>query len=295
LANRTKMIYPVDLQNHSVFSDGSFTPQEIIDLAIKRGVKVIAITDHDTVDGISLSLQYAQDKPIIIVPGIEFSCEETAKGYPEVHVLGYFIDHTNPEIISLTDKIKEKRHLQKRLMIEKLRQLGFDISLEEILTTVNSSFGRPHIAKYLIKKYPNRFKDIQDVFDQYIGIGKIAYVPRQDKVYIKEAIQAINKSGGFASLAHPLIYQNSDAEELVKMFVEMGGKALEINYPYHSNTKNTTLEESNEKNKIARELAKKYGLLETGGSDFHGGIRPTQIGDGGISEAQFNKLKKIIP
>lgn len=288
------MGYKIDLQIHTSFSDGSLYPKEIVDLAIKEKIKVFAVTDHDTVEGIEEALNYAQDKPVEVIPGIEFSCEETKKGYPEVHILGLFIDYNNKELVSLTQQIKEKRNEQKKEMIEKLRSFGYDISYEEIIQTVGSSFGRPHIAKLLLKKYPNRFKKVQDVFDQYLGLNKPAYVPRRDKIYVWDAVKIIKGAGGIAVLAHPLAYKEEEVKPLVELFVSAGGQALETSYPYYLNLKDVTKEESDRKNLFAQQLAQEKGLLETGGSDFHGGIRPTQIGDGGINEEMFSKLKEAV-
>ncbi len=157
-------------------------------------------------------------------------------------------------------------------MVVKFQNLGFDIAFEEVEKTVKGNMGRPHIAKILLKKYPQEFSSIKDIFDRYLGNGKPAYVERADKTRVKEAIELIKKAGGIPILAHPGIYQKEDALELIKYFSEIGGAGVETYYPYDLINRMTE-EEFEELTKSFRKFTKEHGLLESGGSDFHGETR----------------------
>ncbi|MBS3117027.1 PHP domain-containing protein [Candidatus Woesearchaeota archaeon] len=281
-----------DLHSHTTTSDGTLTPKELIDLALQRRLSALAITDHDTVDALPFAIDYTKNKPLLIVQGIEFSCEELPRGFEEVHILGLFIDHRNEVLRKRLVHLLEKRKEREQKMIEKLQSFGFDITFEEVAARVGVAFGRPHIAKILVEKYPQQFKTVQDVFENYIGSGKPAYIPRLDKIKVKEAISLIHTTGGIASLAHPCLYKDEDVVELVSYFVACGGDALETFYPYYVNAKGVSLEESQHKNALVQKLAQEKSLLQTGGSDFHGIIRPIMLGDCGISMEMFERLKE---
>ena len=176
----------IDLHNHTTTSDGTLSPQQLIDFALQRGLKIIAITDHDTIDCLDWSLEYSKNKPIEIVPGIEFSCEEIARGFDEVHILGLFIDPKNERLIERTKIIRKKRVERAREIIKKLQLLDYSINFEEVEQGVGASLGRPHIAKVLVEKYPEKFTNVSDIFSTLLGTGKPAFVPRGDKIKIEE-------------------------------------------------------------------------------------------------------------
>ncbi len=284
----------VDLHNHTTVSDGTLSPKELIDLAVARGVKIMAVTDHDTVGGYPFLQQYGKEKGVVVIPGIEFSCDETKLGFDEVHILGLMIDPTSQTLIDRTKELQKKRVERSRRSIEKIRELGYDITYKEVEKKVGDSFGRPHIAQVLMEKYPQKFSKVQDVFDALVGTGKPAYIPRLDKITVKEAIQVIKAAGGFASLAHPCLYHDEDVKELVKYFAESDGQAIEAEYPYHTNVKGVTKEVSEHKRALARELAKQHNLFITGGSDFHGSIRPVTTGDCGITKEKFEEIRRSV-
>lgn len=284
----------VDLHNHTTVSDGTLSPKELVDLAAQRGVKIMAVTDHDTVGGYPFLQEYGKEKGITVIPGIEFSCDETKRGFDEVHILGLFINPHSKELIVRTKELQEKRVERSRKIIEKIQALEYKISYEEVEKKVGDSFGRPHIAQILMEKYPEKFSKVQEVFDALIGTGKPSYIPRLDKITVKEAVEVIKAAGGIASLAHPCLYNDEDVKELVQYFAESGGEAIEAEYPYHTNTKGVTKEVSEHKRALARTLAVQYKLFITGGSDFHGSIRPVTTGDCGISMEQFEKLRKVV-
>lgn len=264
----------INLHLHTNASDGELSPEQLVNLAINKGLKVIAITDHDTVEGVNIASEYIKRKNLNIelVPGIEFNCDEKKLGFADVHVIGLFIDSKSRKLLSLTNRIKQDRIKQNEEIIKKLNEFSFDISFEEISNPVKGYFDRTHIARILLKKYPKKFSSVKDVFDKYIGTGKSAYVERKFKIGMKDAIETIRKCGGISFLAHPGVYSNKDAMELINFFIKHNGEGIETYYPYDI-INNISKKESIEKNKFFRSIAKKRNLLETGGTDFHGGIR----------------------
>ncbi len=282
----------IDLHLHTNSSDGELSPGQVIDLAIKKKVKAIAITDHDVIDGVQDAVEYGRDKGIDVISGIEIGCDESKIGFKEVHVTGLFIDYKNRELVKFTDNIKEQRRNQKREMIRKLQKLGYDVSFEEVANYVNGSFGRPHIAKVLIEKYPREFSSIRDVFNKYLGVNKPAYVGRKNKNTMKEAIEIIKKAGGISFLSHPGVFRKEDSLELIKIFQKIGGEGIETYYPYHIICPELKINKK-ENQKLIRfyqDIAKSMKLLESGGSDFHGSDRYT-LGEVEIPDEVLAKLK----
>lgn len=291
LAAVSEIVEPLaDLHAHSTISDGTLTPQEVLDLAFKRGLKYLAITDHDSVDSLEWSQKYALRKGLTLINGIEFSCVEDS--YDDVHILGLWINPQHQMLRQRLAQLCQQRLARNKEIILKLQQLGLQITFQEVEKKAGSAFGRPHIAEVLIEKYPARFKEVQDVFDVYIGKDKPAYVERKDKIKMQEAIDLIHGAGGIASLAHPGVFSDHEIGPLVQYFVQCRGDALETYYPYHINQRNVSVEVSKHKNTLLRALAAQHHLLETGGSDFHGAIRPIMLGDCGLPLHLFNKLLK---
>jgi|SRR3989344_393581 len=267
----------IDLQAHTTMSDGEQTPEQLVDDAIKRGLKALAITDHDVVDGVQRALDYARGKPIEIVPGTEIRCYEPERGFKEIDVLGLLIDPKHPAMVELTEKGKQERIAQKKKMIKKLNEMGYDVDYDEVAATVGAAFGRPHVARYLLKKYPENFSSVQDVFDQCIGFGKPAYVPRDENLPMKEAVRVIHASGGVAILAHPRAYEQEESLHLIKLFKEAGGDGIETYYPYHLVFPQLKLDErgNNDLIQFYKGVAKQNDLIESGGCDHHGAKRNT--------------------
>jgi 3',5'-nucleoside bisphosphate phosphatase len=267
----------IDLQSHTTASDGEQDSKQLIDLAIERNIKALAITDHDTIDGIAPALEFAHGKEIEIIPGIEISCDAREYGFKKVDVLGLLIDHTNKKLAEVTSNIKKERILQKKKIIEKINKLGFDLSFEEVLAEVKGSFGRPHIARILLKKYPEEFSSIEDAFQKYLGEGKPAYVDRSDRIDLNFAINLIKGANGIPILAHPGVFQREESIELIEKFIEIGGQGIETFYPYNIIVPGLSLNEiANEKMiDFYRGIAKKKKILESGGNDHHGKHRDT--------------------
>lgn len=254
----------IDLHTHTTASDGDKNPKELIDYAITKGIDVIAITDHDTIDGIEEAMNYSKDKNIFVIPGIEFGAE-VSKG--EIHILGLFIDYKNKDLQQKLEKLKNQRSYRNDKFIEEFNKLGFDITLEELQQISNGEvIGKPHFAKLFIKK--GYIKEVEEIFTNYFKkspfkeIKRMSYKP-------KEVIEIIKNANGIAILAHPHSLKLDDEilEEKIKEFVEYGLDGIEC---YHSN-------HTEEQMKKYREIAEKYNLIITKGSDYHGPVTKPKV------------------
>lgn len=292
-----KQIKLADLHIHTSFSDGDKTPEEIVEIAFENKLLAFAITDHDSISGLESAEKHwkklAQNNKnaSIFVPGVEITCDDFDEGFVDIHVLGLFIDWRNNALTSLLEKAKKQRLEQKKSTIEKLNQLGFKITLEEVQKQAKGGIGRPHIAKVLLQKYSDKFNSIQDIFDKYLAIGNPGFVERTDGIKMADAINAIKKSGGIAVLAHPGVHSNEKIEKLIKFFAINDGTAVETNYPYQF-TKRFDTKKTEETNKLISTIAKKNKLLSSGGTDFHGKKTPIEIGATGLDEKNFKRLLK---
>ncbi len=286
-----------DLHIHSTASDGNLTPKQIVEIAIKKNLLGFAITDHDTINGIEEAKKHYAEiktnktKKPVFVPGVEISCDEFKKGFTDIHILGLFIDEKAEPINKLLETAKNQRIEQKKDIIKKLNALGFEITFEDALKFVTGEIGRPHVAQALIKKYPEEFKTIEEAFNKYLATDKPGYVPRKKGISIGEAIKAIKESKGITILAHPGVYSDTDAEELVNFFKSLGGQGIETAYPYDAST-GIPKKESDRKNKLFQKTAKKKKLLKSGGTDYHRGERIIDAGDVGITKKEFAELIK---
>lgn len=254
-----------DLHIHSTASDGRYSPAEIIRKAAEVGLTVIAISDHDTVDGIPDALSAAREFPQLrVVPAVEISTD-IPNG--EAHVLGYFIDYTNQNFKASLEQMRNSRLERAHKMVEKLRVMGFGIEWRRVREIAgNSTLGRPHIARALLEKgYIESFKE---AFSKYIGHGGPAYVERE-KLTPAEAVQLVLKANGLPVLAHPLTVP--DPESTVRELKAFGMVGIEVYYADYPFEKVSSL----------LDLANKYNLIPTGGSDYHGidDITETMIGD----------------
>jgi len=256
-----------DLHLHTTASDGSLAPQELVRLAVDQGMDVIAITDHDCVDGIAPALEEAQYFPRLqVVPGVEVSTD-VARG--EVHVLGYFIDYLDPSFAGTLERLRDSRQLRAQKMIEKLSSMGIDIEWERVKQVAGSgSIGRPHIAKVMLERgYVSSFKE---AFAKYISRDGPAYVERE-KLTPEEVVDLIVKAEGLPVLGHPS--EIEDLEDLVSRLQRVGMVGIEVYYAGYSKQVTGYL----------ASLASKYHLLATGGSDYHGTDNPTETQMGGVT------------
>ena len=285
----------IDLHVHTSCSDGSFSPKKVVEEAKKAGLKAIAITDHDTIEGIDEALNSGKELGVEVVPGVEITCDE--EKFEDIHIIGLLIDHKYEKLNELLAKAKQARLSQKQGIIKKLNELGFDITLDDIFKIAKGEISRSHIAEVLLKKYPDKFQGKKQVFDEYIDVNRKAYVQREVKIDLKAAIDAITNAGGIAVLAHPEVYNYLDIEKLIKRFKALGGQAIETEYTYDKNRPFKCTDKEMVKKIIDKykNLAKKLNLLETGGSDYHGDKKDVEIGEAKTEESLLNILKAHKP
>ena len=288
----------IDLQNHTTASDGELSPQQLVDLAIENNLNAIAITDHDSVASLKAALDYSIDKDIEIIPGIELSSDDPLFNYDKIDILGLFIDYENKDLLRAIKHINDRREQNKKQVIDKLKELGYDIDYDEVKKTVGGTFGRPHIAKFLIKKYPDKFSTVNDVFDNLLGRGKPAFFETKNRISIKDTIKVIGNAGGLSIFAHPGIYPREDSVKLIDYFVENGGDGIETYYPYHvisprTMTSSPSIEGNQEMIDFYKNIVKNKEILESGGNDFHGPYR-SSIGEIEIPDEILDKLKSKL-
>ena len=240
----------VDLHTHSLFSDGTSSPQEVVYAACKAGVKLFALADHDTTEGVMLAQEACQKYQIDFVPAVEISTRE----HDHLHFLGYNVDLQNERFQAFLKTNRENRLNRIKKIIAQLAQNGVDINEEDVFSLAPHTVSRAHVADALKKKHIVSSR--QEGFRQYLVPGKAGYVPSAG-VSVVEAIQEIKKAGGLAVIAHPGLTQevwNFPA------WVEAGLDGMEVFYPSHSYTLKQEL----------LKIARKYDLFATGGSDYHG-------------------------
>ena len=264
----------IDLHIHTTASDGTCSPSEILEIARDSGLGAIAITDHDTIDGTREALRIGPPTPLHLLTGIEISAAPPpATPYTgSMHILGYGINPDNAELDRALQKLQTARRDRNPGIIDRLNQLGFQISLEEVIHTVGQGqISRPHIARVMLKK--GYVQSIDEAFDRYLAAGKPAYVDKY-RIPCQEAIDLITGAGGLPVLAHPILlgYRNRhELEQLIQLLIGMGLKGLEAYYPEHPPAET----------EYYIRLAEKHGLLLTGGTDFHGQLNPEiQMGSG---------------
>lgn len=283
--------YPVDLHAHTTASDGKLTPAQVVERAARRGLRVVGIADHDTIDGLPEALAAGERLGLEVVPAVEFSLRhEPDKQFVGLHLLGYFIDPQAPLLVEMMQKVQHGRVEQKIKQIKKLQSFGFDVPVDEVLARAGGVPGRPHIAAVLLERNPGRFNSIQQIFDEYLGVHAKAHVGRQFALKLAEAVDLIKQAGGVPVFAHPGGYDSDNPLLAVRNAAAEGVEGVEVFYPYEKGHRS-----SGERSRwIARAeaLARELELLQTGGTDFHG--RPHELidlGDMGLTEAQFAHFK----
>jgi predicted metal-dependent phosphoesterase TrpH len=254
----------IDLHSHTTASDGTLPPAELVRQARRAGVLVLAVTDHDSVEGVNPAIAEALEAPgLEIVPGIEINTE-VAGG--EVHVLGYFVDHQAAWFRDLMLEFREERRARIFRLAERLAAVGCPIDPAEVFALVQEgSAGRPHVARVMVAK--GYVKTVKEAFDRYLAAGKPGYVGHR-KVDPREACRLIHRAGGLASMAHPSFYGDADrfARELAAERLLDG---IESYYPEHTPAETARF--------VA--LCRELDLIPTGGSDFHGPpVRPVMLG-----------------
>ncbi|MGD2185914.1 MAG: PHP domain-containing protein [Desulfobacterales bacterium] len=279
----------IDLHIHSTASDGSLTPADILDHAQKLKLAAIAITDHDSVDGSKEALQIGTPPSLHFLTGVEISAAHPPffPGSGSFHILGYAINLDHGDLNQTLVQLQDARKNRNPEILNRLNKLGFQLSLEEVNQQVGEGqLGRPHIAYAMMKK--GFVASIDEAFDRYLGAGKPAYADKY-RIRCEQAIKIIRQAGGIPVLAHPAhlnIENEQELDRLVQNLIKIGLAGIEVYYPGHS---------ARQIRQYSK-LAEKYGLLMTGGTDFHGSITPKiKMGSGdGDLFVPYNLYEDLI-
>jgi hypothetical protein len=247
----------IDLHTHSTASDGSFHPSELVEYAAKKGAAAIALTDHDTIDGLAEALLAASQRGLELVPGLEISADQPGG---TMHILGYFVDPDDPVLQQELRRLQEARRERNPKIIAKLQQLGIPITYDQVRALAEGQVGRPHIAQALLRI--GAVTTLDEAFKKFLTKGAPAYVEKF-RYPPEKAIDLIIRAGGVPVLAHPFTLKSTSPDELrriVSTLKDQGLAGLECLYPEHSA----------EQTRRYSVMAKELGLAVTGGTDFHG-------------------------
>lgn len=258
----------IDLHIHSDASDGSYSPVRILEMAQAARLGAVAITDHDTVDGMHSALAHGIPAGIRFLTGIEISAAPP-EAFPlggSFHLLGYGFRPDDPDLTRTLSVLQEARRNRNPRIIARLNELGIDLTVEDLKARfdADAQLGRPHIARLMVDR--GVADSIDDAFDRYLGKGRPAFVDKY-RIPCADAVAAIRAAGGVAVMAHPGLLSLPDGvgvPDIVEVLVGQGLGGIETEYPEHAPAQR----------KAYRDLAHRYGLLMTGGSDFHGSVKP---------------------
>ena len=273
----------IDLHTHSLKSDGSMTPTEVVEEAKKAGLAAIALSDHDSTDGVREAIEAGERLGVEVIPAIEFSVISKT----ETHILGYFIDIDNPDLRNMLKEVVDLRIERNHVTCKRLNELGFDITLEEVRALAPNNFvGRAHFARVLMDK--GYIATVKEGFDKYMSVGKYAYCEKQ-RLSARDAIELITKCGGISFLAHPHLTKLSD-DELKEFLTELKGYGLCGLEGYYTDY-------TPEMQKKYQSMAKELGLMISGGTDFHAKMKPhisigTGLGNMKIPYSIIEDMKK---
>lgn len=251
----------IDLHVHSTFSDGSLTPEQLIEEARRIGLSAMALTDHDGMMGIDRFLKAAQQAGIEPVPGVEISVDVSSG---TLHMLGYYLDRDNTAVVESLALIRGGREDRNKVILDRLNRLGAGLVWEDVAKFAGEDVvGRPHFAQAMVEK--GFVKDKQDAFDRYLAKGKAAYVDRF-RLSAEDSIRMIRGAGGIAVLAHPatLGLGTTALRDLLTSLKAAGLQGVEAYYSEHTPAQQD----------LYLRLAAEFGFLVTGGSDFHGAVNP---------------------
>jgi len=242
----------VDLHSHTTASDGALSPRELVKLAARHGVRVLALTDHDSVSGLPEAIEEAARHGVEIVPGLEINCDVPGA---EVHVLGYCVDWQAEWFESFLTEQRAERTARVHRIVARLRELGLPLTAEEVFAICKEgSPGRPHVAQAMVNR--GYVKSVREAFDRYLRAGGSANVPRRRLTPV-EAVAVIRRAHGVPVLAHPGL---ANRDELIPELVQAGLAGIETYYPEHSAGQIEAY----------RNLCRQHDLVATGGSDYHG-------------------------
>ena len=265
-----------DLHLHTTASDGRLTPTELVKLVASRGLKVVAVTDHDSTEGLAEAFQAARQFPqLTVIPGIELSTDLPGR---EVHMLGYFIDYRDEGLQQALEESREHREERGRMMVQKLEELGVHIEWQRVRELANGAVGRPHIAQALVEQgyiqYPS------EAFQKFIGRDGPAYVGRP-KAVPEDAIALIRRYKGVPVLAHPR--EMGGVEDLVPKLAEAGLAGMEVYYKSYP---------SDEVNRLLQ-IAQNHHLIPCGGTDYHAMGEPGEI-EPGFTGPPLDSVHRLV-
>ncbi|MAE65712.1 MAG: hypothetical protein CMJ18_15695 [Phycisphaeraceae bacterium] len=282
-----------DLHTHSTASDGTTAPSDLAALAATCSLGAIALTDHDTTDGLDLCAEACRTAHVRFVPGIEISADpgpppgadpDSPVRRGTLHILGLFVRGDDPHLGAVQQRMRAARDCRNPAIIDKLVELGVTIEYEEVLELARiegtAILGRPHIAQVLVRK--GYVKSVQDAFHRYLGQGAAAYV-RRDRLPAAEAIEAVHHAGGLAVLAHPVQLGCRDEQQLthaVRRLTDLGLDGVETRHSDHTRADTLRFED----------LASRFDLLTSGGSDFHGSRKPVELGSQKVPFEVYERL-----
>jgi predicted metal-dependent phosphoesterase TrpH len=277
----------VDLHTHSTASDGTLPPRELVRAAVEAGLTGLALTDHDTVAGCADARAEADKLGIDFICGVEISCEYPRPG--TMHLLGYGVDPNSPVLHDLTRRLIQGRNERNVKIVAALRQQGVAITLDEVLQqAAGGTVGRPHFAAILIRK--GYVASVPEAFKKYLGQGSATYIDKET-VSPQRAIEMVREAGGVPVLAHPVQLKKENFGQLENTVKELADYGLMGIETIHSDHREILIQE-------LFDLAKRYNLIPTGGSDFHGGGKPhIRLGWAGtwrIPREMFDRLREAI-
>lgn len=289
--------YPVDLQVHSTCSDGTAAPGDLVAQAASLGIRVLALTDHDTAQGVDAAAAAGRQHGVWILPALEFSTKsDAALDLLDINILGYGIDPHHAQLTAVLQAVVASRVEQKIRQIERLQSYGVDVPVDEVLARAGGVPGRLHIAQVALERNPQRFVSLQDVFDEYLApdAPRSTYVARTYSLTVEEAIAVSHAAGGIAVLAHPGSYTRiQDVDGAVRRMRAMGLDGIEVSYTYAQNRGHRGASPAQVARVIARfrRLAVELALVQTGGSDYHGTVKPgIALGMAGLTLFEWSAL-----
>ena len=253
----------IDLHTHSTASDGTLSPEELADLAAEKGLRAIALTDHDTVGGVAAALERGNHRRVLVIPGVELGARYNGGG--QMHILGYYIDHRHPFLLDRLSWLRARRRERAEKIVSRLHEIDVPISRDRVFQLAGiGSLGRPHVARALLEA--GHVRSVSEAFDRYLKEGAPAFIEKF-QFTSRQAIRLIRTSGGVAVLAHPasLKLSPNGLEACVEQLISEGLGGIEVYWSKHS------------KSEIAyyEGVATRFGLIVTAGSDFHGINKPT--------------------
>jgi transcription antitermination factor NusB len=270
-----------DLHVHSSASDGSDEPHELPRLAAKAGLAAIALTDHDTVEGVAAARAAASEHEVLLIAGVELSAYADVPRDAEdveIHIVGLFVDPANPGLIKRLEELLKARQERAREMARKLKEVDVIIDAESIIERAGAMVGRVHVARQMVER--GYCSQLTQAFDRYLSVGSPAYVPKV-KISPAEAIDLVHSGGGCAVLCHP--GRVPELDERLAQMVEEGLDAIEVHYPNHGP----------EVEKRLLDLARRHDLMVSGGSDYHGANKPhISLGQETVSFVELHLLRQ---